>query len=190
MMSLSILFMVFGVLCVNLTMARMTENERVDAWHADKRNTWPPTWQQENENFKRAMEFREDELQMIPGARERWENYMQFTQSRMVPRFTPYGFKLRQTPEDVQTKLKERLDSALENYDKIRLEPIIDVLYTPEPSRFVDLHGLDWEVLRSLTAIHEEWAGMKLKPTSVYGIRLNSNQSSLTMHYDKVSRLS
>jgi len=36
-----------------------------------------------------------------------------------------------------------------------------------------------------LQGIHEEWSGLKLKPTSVYGIRLNSNGSSLTMHYDK-----
>lgn len=169
-----------------LAQRRMSENERVAAWHADPKNTWPPTWQPETDEFKRAMELREEELMMLPGARERWENFMQFTSSRMFPRFTPHGFKLRQTPPEVQAKLKARLDAALENYDSIRLEPTIDVLYTPEPSRFVDLHGLDWEVLREMQGIHEEWSGLKLKPTSVYGIRLNSNGSSLTMHYDKV----
>jgi hypothetical protein len=105
----------------------------------------------------------------------------------MVPRLTPRGFKLAQTPVDVQAKLLERLEVALQDYDSIRREPIIDVMYTPEPSRFVDLHGLDWELLRSLTAVHEEWSGLKLIPTSVYGIRLNSNQSTLTMHYDKLN---
>ena len=34
--------------------------------------------------------------------------------------------------------------------------------------------------------MHEEWAGgMKLKPTSAYGVRLYQNGSSLVMHYDK-----
>ena len=31
----------------------------------------------------------------IPGGNERWENWLQFTQSRLVPKFTPMGFKVR-----------------------------------------------------------------------------------------------
>ena len=35
--------------------------------------------------------------------------------------------------------------------------------------------------------MHEEWAGgIKLKPTSAYGVRLYQNGSSLVMHHDKV----
>ncbi len=147
---------------VIISQRKLSENERVEKWQADPRNTWPPTWQPETEAFKRNMEFRETELMMIPGARERWENFMQYTQSRMVPRFTPHGFKIIQTPASVQARLKERLDAALENYDSIRKEPVIDVLYTPEQSRFVDLHGLDWEILRELKGIHEEWSGENL----------------------------
>lgn len=183
------MLLLFVIACAltSTVFSRLTENERVDAWRADPANTWPPTWQNESQAFKDAMAFRESELMMLPGSRERWENFMQFTQSRLIPRFTAVGFKLAQTPPSVQEKLKERLDAALENYDRIRKENVIDVLYTPEPSRFVDLHGLDWEVLRELQPLHEEWSGMKLVPTSAYGLRLNSNGSSLSMHYDKVS---
>jgi len=124
---------------------------------------------------------------MIPGARERWENFMQYTQSRLVTRFTPYGFKLTKIPTLQFSKLKNALNRALRDWDGIRDEFEIDIVHTPIPSKFVDLHGLDWEVLRELQSFHEEWAnGMQLKPTSIYGIRIYRNGSSLTMHYDKV----
>ena len=44
--------------------------------------------------MKEHMRQREIELQHLPGANERWENYMQYTQSRMVPRFTEKGATL------------------------------------------------------------------------------------------------
>ena len=44
--------------------------------------------------MKEHMRQREIELQHLPGANERWENYMQYTQSRMVPRFTEKGAAL------------------------------------------------------------------------------------------------
>ena len=168
---------------------RLTEDERVKQWY-ERGNTWPPTWQRETEEYKRNMILREEELQRLPGADERWENYMQFTAARMVPRFTPNGFKVIQTPPDIQAKLKAAVDKALENYDGIRQEPRIDVLYTPVASRFVDIPQLSQEVHRQLLPLHEEWAGgLKLVPSSIYGIRMNSNGSSLIMHYDKVHRL-
>ena len=188
-MGLQSIIAVVCVLCVvsPVVFSRMTENERIAAWYADPSNTWPPTWQNETEAFKEAMAFRESELMMLPGSRERWENFMQYTQSWLIPRYTPVGFKLIQTPPEVQRRLKERLDEGLERYDSLRKESVIDVLYTPEPSRFIDLHGLDWELLRELKPLHEEWSGLKLVPTSAYGLRLNSNQSTLSMHYDKVN---
>ena len=67
-----------------------TEEERVKLWH-EAGNKWPPEWQPETDGMKRLMEFREKEIMAIPGADERWENWMQFTQSRMVPKFTPKG---------------------------------------------------------------------------------------------------
>lgn len=176
------------VLCVvsPVVFSVMTENERVAAWYANPENTWPPMWQNETEAFKANMAIREAELMMLPGSRERWENFMQYTQSWMIPRYTPVGFKLIQTPPDIQRRLKERLDAGLARYDSLRKENVIDVLYTPEPSRFIDLNGLDWEILNELKPLHEEWSGLKLVPTSAYGLRLNSNQSTLSMHYDKV----
>lgn len=122
----------------------------------------------------------------IPGANERWENFMQFTAARMVPRFTPNGFKVIQTPPDVHAALKAELDKALLNYDNIREEAKIDVLYTPIPSKFIDIPKVSREVHEALLPLHEEWSGLKLRPSSIYGIRMNRNGSSLIMHYDKI----
>ena len=60
--------------------------------------------------MKEHMRQREIELQHLPGANERWENYMQYTQSRMVPRFTEKGGVINLT-------LYERVT----NHEKVRL---------------------------------------------------------------------
>jgi hypothetical protein len=167
--------------------ARPSESDRIKLWKQNKKNTWPPTWQQETEKFKEAMEFREKELLMLPGLNERWENYMQFTQSRLVPRFTTHGFEVIQTPESIHQNLKAAVDKGIDNWEHLRHERQIDAVHTPLPSKFVDLHGMDWEVLSELKELHEQWGGMALEPTSAYGVRLYQNGSSLIMHYDKVS---
>ncbi len=74
---------------------------------------------------------------MIPGANERWENYMQFTQSQLVPRFTPFGFEIVPIPEDLYMQLKEKMTTALVDWDAIREEQKIDAVHTPLPSKFV-----------------------------------------------------
>jgi hypothetical protein len=166
--------------------ARFTEDQRVAYWHA-RNNTWPPHWQPETEKFRRNMELREAELQLLPAQDERWENYMQFTAGRMVPRFTPTGFKIIQTPPEVQAMLKNALDDALLDWEAIPEEEQFDVLYTPLPSKFIEIPEVLAKVQKILHPLHEEWVGgIKLKPTSIYGIRANRNGSSLAMHVDQV----
>jgi hypothetical protein len=180
------------VLCTFTTVqsGRLSESERVAYWYA-RNNTWPPNWQPETEEYKRNMAIREAELMRLPGADERWENFMQYTAGRMVPRFTPNGFKVIQTPPEVQAMLKKAVDDALKDFDNIREESRIDVLYTPLASKFIDVPQITSKVHRMLLPLHEEWVGgMKLIPTSIYGIRMNRNGSSLIMHYDKVMRCS
>ena len=42
--------------------------------------------------------------------------------------------------------------------------------------------------MNDLLSLHEQWAGgIKLRPTSAYGVRLYQNGSSLMMHHDKVN---
>ena len=166
---------------------RLSEPERVRYWH-ERNNTWPPNWQPETETYKRNMELREAELMRLPGADERWENFMQYTASRMVPRFTPKGFEVIQTPPEAQALLKKAVDDALLDFDNIREEARVDVLYTPIASKFIDVPSVTRKVQEILLPLHEAWVGgMSLTPTSIYGIRMNRNGSSLVMHYDKVN---
>lgn len=176
-----------ALIAITIIAARVPENERAQNWRADPRNIWPPTWQNNSEMFRQNMMKREEDLQRIPGANERWENYMQYTQSQLVPRFTERGFDVIPIPEDLFALLKEKLDTSLENWDNIRTERQIDAVHTPMPSKFIDIPNLTKLVLDRLKPLHEEWAGgMELKGTSVYGIRAYQNGSALIMHYDKV----
>lgn len=163
-----------------------TEGDRVREWY-ENGNTWPPTWQNETAELRTSMDLREIELMMIPGRNERWENYMQFTSSRMVPRFTELGFEVVSTPPEVAEMLKEAVDDGINNWDDLRFERKIDAVYTPIQSKFVNMKGKEWEAIRALQGMHEEWSGLKLKPTSSYGVRLYQNGSSLVMHYDKIN---
>ena len=53
--------------------------------------------------------------------------------------------------------------------------------------KFVNIGNVANEVHKELLPLHEAWAGgMKLVPTSAYGVRFYQNGSSLVMHYDKV----
>ena len=167
--------------------ARPTEQERVKLWH-EAGNKWPPEWQPETDGMKRLMEFREKEIMTIPGADERWENWMQYTQSRMVPKFTEFGFHLGRLPDEVFQKLTKALDDALARWDDVHSEGSIDVIYNPPglDPKFAHIGPLQREVHEDLQALHEAWGGMDLRPTSAYGIRLYQNGSSLVMHHDKV----
>lgn len=166
-----------------------TEGERVEEWHAAG-NTWPPQWQDETVIMKENMRLREEEIMRLEGGDERWENWLQFTQSRLVPKFTPMGFEVIPTPKDMHEKLAKAMHTAIDSrWDNLRSEGDIDVIlndsqYDP---KFIDIGPLAKQVLGELREYHEEWAnGMKLQGTSAYGIRLYQNGSTLVMHYDRV----
>jgi hypothetical protein len=94
--------------------------------------------------MREHMKQREIELQHLPGANERWENYMQYTQSRMVPRFTEkgsivllfyflcfcqvllilllfvLGFEVIQIPPGVYQQLRDAVDAGLARFESLR----------------------------------------------------------------------
>ncbi len=172
---------------VGTTFGRPSEGERVRLWHKNG-NTWPPTWQNESQKYKNAMAFREREIMSIPGADERWENWMQFTQARMVPTFTERGFDVVNVPKFVMDKLNAVVNEGLKDFDAIPEEFDVEAIYGDKRPKFLNIGGLAWEVLEDLKEYHEQWAGgMKLIPTSSYGVRLYQNGSSLVMHNDKIA---
>ena len=113
---------------------------------------------------------------------------MQYTQSRLVPKFTERGFDVVNIPADTFAKLKVALDDALARWDDVRSEGSIDVIYNPPglDPKFAHIGALQREVHEELRSMHEAWGGVELRPTSAYGIRLYQNGSTLVMHHDKV----
>lgn len=111
----------FGLLCavlIGIVFGRPSESERVQLWY-DSGNEWPPKWQPASEEFQQRMIEREVEIMDIPGANERWENWMQFTQAQLVPKFTERGFDLKYLPKDIYSRLSNELNQALADWDSI-----------------------------------------------------------------------
>ena len=188
---LFILVAVAGLLLVHAQTPpnkRPPEAERVKLWH-ERGNVWPPEWQDESDGMKRLLAHREVELQtQILGGDERWENWLQLTQNRLVPKFTSRGFEVIDTPPAIHAKLKAAVDAGVENWENLPYEGDIDVIYHPKGMlpKFIHLGALQREVIDDLKELHELWGGMKLTPTSAYGVRMYQNGSSLVMHQDKV----
>jgi hypothetical protein len=185
---IAIVFSLLFSLFYGVNAAHQTEEERVAQWYA-RNNTWPPTWQPETNGMKRLLANREHLIMQSNGANERWENWLQFTQNRMVPKFTDVGFEKVKIPQDIYYPLYNKVAEAVRNYNAIPSEGEVDVIYNPpgRACKFLDIGPLAWETVNAMTPLHERWAGgMKLKPTSAYGIRFYQNQSSLVMHYDRV----
>ena len=99
----------------------------------------------------------------IPGASERWENWMQFVQSRMVPSFTPMGFKMIPTPSGIQERFETAMAEELVNgWDHLSVEPgVRDSIYNSNNllPKFIQWKPLFGQVHRELLPLHEEWAG-------------------------------
>lgn len=189
------LFHFFSLLSLLLVLLRVqgerpTEEERAQLWR--QTNTWPPRWQPETPAMRQVLAAREAEIMALTGSDERWENWLQFTQNRLVPSFTERGFQVVQTPAKVHAILSSTLNQALKNFDAIPTEGNVDVIYNPPhfDPKFVRVGSMKdlRDIQQTLLPLHEQWAGgIKLKPTSAYGIRLYLNGSSLVMHYDRVS---
>lgn len=181
--SILIAFSIFALLLI--VSSRPSEQERVRLWY-EAGNVWPPEWQDASPEFKRRMLERETEIMSLTGANERWENWMQFTQSQLVRKFTPSGFSLRTLPKKVYADLTAVLNKALLDWDSIPTESEVDAIYGPTQPRLVPTGHMVDDILEALKPYHEDWVdGIELMGTSAYGIRIYTNGSSLVMHNDK-----
>ena len=151
-----------------VAVSRPTEQERVALWK-EKGNVWPPKWQEESESYKSHQAAREIEIMQLPGSDERWENWMQFTQGQLVPKFTPKGFDVVATPPAVHAKLLDAVNKAIENWDDIPYEHSVKGIYQREGQgeemgpKFVNIGNLAWEVIQDLKEYHEQWVGGMLR---------------------------
>ena len=182
---------VFLLACCQRLSARPSEEERVALWR--QKNTWPPNWQPTSPKKLEQNRLREEEIMtQLIGADERWENWLQFTLSLLVPAFTKRGFEVVDTPEHVHQMLLDATQFEMEDFDGLPEEGKIDVIYTTgnKNPKFIPLGHVASKIINELKPMHEQWAGgLKLLPSSIYGVRFYQNGSSLVMHHDRVSHL-
>jgi hypothetical protein len=116
---------------------------------------------------------------------------MQFVQGRLLPRYTSSGFQVTSIPSNIANQLYESVDYAVKNWNSTPSEGDVEGVYTISPGmnpKFIPLPDtVRISILKQMLPYHEEWSGFRLEPTSIYGIRVYQNGSSLVMHVDKVS---
>lgn len=112
---------------------------------------------------------------------------MIFIQTRMLPKFTTKGFEIIQIPSPIFQQLLKAVTVGITNWNNLPTKDTTIIYNRHELSpKWLDLQELGNRIHLELLPLHEAWAGMKLIPTSSYGVRLYQNGSSLMMHCDQV----
>lgn len=97
----------------------------------------------------------------ITGSDERWENWLQYTQSRFVRTFTRDGYAVRAVPAAVRRKLENAVNLGLEKFETLPEEPSVDAIFNEQNllPKFVHIGNLASDVMQDLLPLHEKWAG-------------------------------
>ena len=151
---------------------------------------WPPVAVPETEAYKSSRDRIEAQIRRIPTYKLHWDEFYGFVQSRLMPSFTPMGFKKMRAPEHLYHKLRDAYDEGLENLDeRERPESFSHKPGATTPKsllpNFIGTHDVNNAVMDELRPLHEEWAGVKLRNGQSYGIRVYKNGSTLVNHVDR-----
>lgn len=121
-----------------------------------------------------------------------------------IPKFTKQGFWKTKIPEHLYLDILEMRAKAPQedrmfeesspspgtiNYQAIVENPVEEQSMVIKLNRtlMIELKNeISEKMFKILGPIAEEWSGVKLKPTSVYGLRRYLNNSALISHIDKV----
>jgi hypothetical protein len=104
---------------------------------------------------------------------------------RYLPRLSESGFEVRITPRPVQRVLESLYALRADTERQESPMPIPKNLPDPDP-RFVQVFDFGHRLLRWLQPIHEEFAGIPLVASAVYGMRVYCGGGTLRMHYDRI----
>lgn len=131
------------------------------------------------------LNYRLEQVRRIEASQERWDAVMNLAVTGLlVPNFTDTGFKVVATPPAVHRRLNETLRAAREKGDH-KAEHKVDQISGPRAD-FVSLGRLNNEIMRDMLPMHEAWAGVPLRASNAYGLRLYKDTNTLTMHTDRV----
>lgn len=107
-----------------------------------------------------------------------------YYQPNITPALTPVGFKKTRVPDELWNEI---LEFYSHNENKQRLESTIGPCVNQEvaPTYMIQMPGnLRQKIITQMKPILEEWSGLQLRMTSLYGIRKYTRDSELRMHVD------
>jgi hypothetical protein len=140
----------------------------------------------QNPGYRKMLKLREEHVMKIDvksRREERWEAWNQLCSQVVVGNFTDAGYKVVDLPKEVYAKVKQHFD---ENYENRRDEHIPLEMDGVLPKFVHNPASLNQYVLSELRALHEEWAGVKLRPSIAYGTRVYQRDNTLAMHIDVI----
>lgn len=159
---------------------------------SQRHGSWPdPQWQKrELPSYSRAMAERETRIMQITESQDRWDAWMFVAQARMLRNFTSTQWEVADAPREIWQRLRAQYHLSLAaNLPVESSTATVSGVYGPTRPNFLEQEALHYEVLDALKPLHEAWAGVELEPTSVYGVRVYRNGSTLKDHLDVPERL-
>jgi hypothetical protein len=105
-------------------------------------------------------------------------------QQRFLPSLSQAGFEVRPTPAPVQALLESLL---VLRADRSRTEETYPHVFPDRAPELVEVTDLGPALLRALAPLHEEFAGVALEPSNVYGLRRYRHGNRLGMHRDRAA---
>lgn len=106
-------------------------------------------------------------------------------QARMLDNFTATQWEVVESPRDIWVELRERYHKSLARAPRPEASTSeLSGVAGPIRPDFLEQEALNYRVLDALKPLHEAWSGVELEPTSVYGVRVYRNGSTLKDHLD------
>jgi len=135
--------------------------------------------------WRERLDYRAEQIKRIESDQERWDGLMNLAMvGLLVPNFTALGYEVIETPASAHAVLNATLHRALDE-GRERSEGPVDQISGPK-ARFVDAGRAKQDVMRELQPVLEAWSGVKLVPSTAYGLRLYQPGNTLTMHTDRL----
>jgi len=154
---------------------------------------WPPQPAQESAAYTESRDQMESWIRgQLHEHKERFDEWAQLVQSRLLPSFTHYGFKLF----DFKALRPALWHELAKNYEEHVLDPDMFLrlpyeemgesrLHNPMQPRFYHQDDLNARLLDSMRPELEGWSGVPLQNGRAYGVRVYRNRSTLVLHVDK-----
>jgi prolyl 4-hydroxylase len=113
-----------------------------------------------------------------------------FTSYDDFPRFTSNGFKVVKCPDEVWGLIQDSYellkDKKVEEYYEGKEQTILGIGNTSDILSFHLIPNIRDHIHKLLQPLHEEFAGQRIEPSAVYGIRSYNKGAVLVEHKDRI----